>query len=169
MTRADKAARDLQERFSLEEPFIDPEKIAIELGVTVIRQEADGRISGMLLRRNNRDVIGVNPIKSQTVQRFVLAHLLGHHQLHRTRPTLLDAQGAHLYGNLSCFPLDREEVQANQFAAALLMPELAVRLLAASDSHESTERLVGRLATHFDVSRAVMGHRLISLGLALDA
>ena len=87
MTRADKAARDLQERFSLEEPFIDPEKIAIELGVTVIRQEADGRISGMLLRRNNRDVIGVNPIKSQTVQRFVLAHLLGHHQLHRTRPT----------------------------------------------------------------------------------
>lgn len=169
MTRADKVARDLQEQFSSEEPSIDPERIATELGVTVIRHEADERISGMLLRQKDRDVIGVNSTKPEAMQRFILAHVLGHHQLHRARPTLLDAQDAHAYGDLPCFPLDREEVQANQFAATLLMPEGAVRRLVVSKSCEGAERLISRVSDQFRVSPAVAGHRLIALGILTAA
>ena len=59
-------------------------------------------------------------------------------------------------------PEQRREVQANMFAAALLMPEDATRF--------EWERLhsVKRMARRFNVSEEAMGYRLDQLGL-LDA
>ncbi len=63
---------------------------------------------------------------------------------------------------------DREEIQANAFAAALLMPERLVleavsRLLTAD--HYTPETLTVLLAKEFEVSEAAMGYRLINLGI----
>jgi Zn-dependent peptidase ImmA (M78 family) len=63
---------------------------------------------------------------------------------------------------------DREEIEANAFAAALLMPERLVlesvsRLL--TTGQHTPEELTLLLAREFEVSEAAMGYRLIKLGI----
>ena len=63
---------------------------------------------------------------------------------------------------------DREEIEANAFAAALLMPERLVleavsQLLTAA--HHTPETLTVLLAKKFEVSEAAMDYRLINLGI----
>ncbi len=59
---------------------------------------------------------------------------------------------------------DREEMEANRFAAALLMPEQMV-VEAATAAPRDPEELVRSLARRFKVIEAAMGYRLINLGL----
>ncbi|GGN76606.1 hypothetical protein GCM10011579_057900 [Streptomyces albiflavescens] len=65
-------------------------------------------------------------------------------------------------------PTDREEIEANAFAASLLMPADLLRSelsrLPAVVRH-GPERCTSALAGIFDVSDSAMGFRLINLGL----
>jgi len=65
--------------------------------------------------------------------------------------------------------IDRQEIEANQFAAELLMPEDLI-LQAAKDSYElnsslSQAQLVDQLAKAFKVSLQAMEYRLTNLGI----
>jgi Zn-dependent peptidase ImmA (M78 family) len=98
-------------------------------------------------------------------KRFTIAHELGHHFLH-----LLE-DGEFVDGEADLFrqphdseeteitPKRRQEIQANMFAAALLMPEDAVR------SEWQEMQSIGELARRFNVSETAMGIRLDQLGL----
>jgi Zn-dependent peptidase ImmA (M78 family) len=169
MSRADVAARDLIDRFGYTDLPIDPEKVARELGVLVVRDSGDARLSGMLLRRDGQMAIGLNPKHSATGQRFALAHLLGHFRMHRGRELILDTVDRYSYGNLPSMPTDREEAEANRFAGALLAPEAVVRRMAAEARFDTAAQLVGILAGRFELSPAVMSYRLMSLGIVMDA
>lgn len=102
-------------------------------------------------------------------QRFSIAHEIGHYVLH----VLRNNQGQRLF---SCTSSDmelsstdaasdraahqRRELEANQFASALLMPEQSVRAM-----YKVTGGSVRRLTTHFGVSPQAMEIRLSRLGL----
>ena len=60
---------------------------------------------------------------------------------------------------------DREEVEANRFAAALLMPDHMVRSWIARESFQTAPELVERLAKSFGVSKVAVNFRLVNLGL----
>jgi Zn-dependent peptidase ImmA (M78 family) len=63
---------------------------------------------------------------------------------------------------------DREEIEANAFAAALLMPENMVRSLIdglPQVTRRDPDRTIQELARTFDVSASALGFRLINLGL----
>ena len=85
-------------------------------------------ISGVLRVKDGIHQILVNPNHSPQRQRFTIAHELGHFLLnHQDDPDFVDSDADVLYRGVSDSPeleFDRRmEIQANMFAAALLMPD----------------------------------------------
>ena len=151
---------------------VDVNLVAQRAGIQVVRQNfEDGEVSGMLLREDGkRPIIGVNASQAETRQRFTLAHELGHWRLHPGRLLIFDRPvRINRRDNVSSMATDREEIEANAFAANLLMPEQEIyahlRRLPIAMRHNS-DKCTLWLAEKFNVSQAAMGFRLINLGLA---
>ena len=104
--------------------------------------------------------IGVNAKQSPARRRFTIAHEFGHFLLHEGFPAMSITTTASIFARMrSSLAVDIEEIEANFFAACLLMPKqflIAVDAIEALDS----DRAVGRLATAFKVSRHAMSLRL---------
>lgn len=169
MSRADSTARALAAQFHIDEPPVGLDHVADALGLIVIRQPSDTRLHGMLMRRDGQDVIGLNEDLPLETQRFALAHLIGHHQIHARRELILDTGAARSsHRNLPSMPTDREEAEANRFAAALLVPEPLAREAATREAATADRDLVETLAARFQTSTSVMGYRLLTLGVVMD-
>ncbi|WP_412520887.1 ImmA/IrrE family metallo-endopeptidase [Actinomadura madurae] len=125
MARADVAARELLDKEGIVKPPVDPFRIAQELlGVLLVQPEMKDDVSGMLVREPTRTVIGINQGHAATRQRFTVAHEIGHLQLHKGRPLIMDTDvRVNLRDKVSSMATDREEIEANRFAAALLIPD----------------------------------------------
>lgn len=169
MSRADSEARELIDEHGLTELPVDLDKVARSLGAIVVRQPINNELSGMLMRRNGTIVIGLNSHLGPARQRFVLAHLIGHLHLHRSRDLILDTVDRHRLGNLASMPTDREEAEANRFASGLLVSEPVVRRMAAEADFDTSDQLVDLLTPRFGVTRTVMAYRLLSLGIITAA
>src|SRR5687768_16159797 len=103
---------------------IPVEQLAEKLGAQVVREPLRGDVSGMLFREDDRIVIGVNSAEAPVRQRFTIAHELGHLQLHPGKPVIIDKLlRVNLRETRRTSMSDRQEREANQFAAALLMPQ----------------------------------------------
>lgn len=166
MARADTAAGALLQEFEINAAPIDPFALAASLDVQVVLRDLDDDVSGMLLRRDGRCVIGVNRIHSPLRQRFTVAHELGHLRIHRGRPLILDTDTRVNYRNtVSSMATDREEVEANRFAAALLAPEALVRAGVYQTPFRTVGDLVTRLGRTFALSETAMTYRLMNLGI----
>jgi Zn-dependent peptidase ImmA (M78 family) len=170
MRKTDLAAQSLLNDANVDAAPIDVFALAKLAGTEVVQHKFDdGDISGMLYRDDTLTVIGLNSTHSLTRQRFTVAHELGHLKLHPGRSLILDAPARVNFRDPSAsLATDREEIEANAFAAALLMPERLVleavsRLLTAT--HHTPETLTMLLAKEFEVSEAAMGYRLINLGI----
>lgn len=137
---------------------VDPEKIAEQFGLEVVRAPLENNVGGFILKKNVGAIrIYVNSNDSQEEQRFTLAHEIGHYWLHR------DDDGEFGYveyrDELSTRGTDPVERWANSFAAELIMPASYIRMAwARGDSLDSIQEMLG-------VSDAAFGHRLVNLGL----
>lgn len=89
-------------------------------------------------------------------QRFTLAHELGHYLLGHGEQSDTNAK---LYRNTNKSQ-SYEEIQANSFAAEMVMPELAVDYFIREENITTIETL----ALTFDVSEVAMKYRLKNLG-----
>jgi Zn-dependent peptidase ImmA (M78 family) len=164
-------ARELIREHSIGNAPVPIESIATAHGIEILRHRFDGPESGFALRDNNRWYIGVNTQTSRRRQRFTIAHELGHLLLHEGRQIIVDQAvlRVDLRNDVSSMGTDIEEIQANTFAAALLMPEPIVASYAGdlirSDGNIAREDLIIKLARIFDVSAEAMGYRLITLGI----
>jgi Zn-dependent peptidase ImmA (M78 family) len=148
---------------------INVDLIAQRLDALVVRQDLGEDVSGMLLRTDERTLIGVNSHHHRRRQRFTIAHELGHLWLHPGRPYTVDSTvRLNWRDDLSSLATDLEEVAANAFAANLLMPERllrdAVRQLAPARPTDE-QQILDQLARTFDVSTEAMSYRLINLGI----
>ena len=85
------------------------------------------------------------------------------------RPLLVDSSiRVSWRDQVSSQATDEQEIEANAFASALLMP--VVQLRKQVDDLQKAgvlgrERLVSELAARFDVSAEAMGYRLLNLGI----
>ncbi|MER6632902.1 ImmA/IrrE family metallo-endopeptidase [Streptomyces sp. NPDC000987] len=169
MARSDAAAKTLLTQFGIDEAPIDPVLIAEKLGVLVVPQDMPDDVSGMLLRRGDEQVIGVNQKHHENRRRFTVAHELGHLRLHRGRPLILDTDTrVNFRDTVSSMATDREEMEANRFAAALLAPEPMVRRAAREAEFRTAQQLVLIMARRFEMSEMAMNYRLINLGIIAD-
>lgn len=148
---------------------IPVERIAKHLKALVRYSPFDDEISGMVFVKEGIPVIGVNALHHPNRQRFTIAHEIGHLVLHREHVTAhvhVDKQYRVLMRNTrSSKGTDLIEIEANQFAAELLMPHEmlhgALEDLIDLDDEESIESL----ARKFKVSKQAMSHRLSGLSM----
>jgi len=165
-------ARHLWERvtevdFQKIEPFLSAVpiqigKIAEELGLDVESITLPANISGLIRKvsddEGERFVIEVNNTDASVRQRFTVAHEISHYLLHRSDIDAIGITDTILYrSGLS----NKKEVEANQLAAALLMPwssihEWSVRRFGCSPTVEH----IAEIASAFRVSGLSVGFRL---------
>jgi Zn-dependent peptidase ImmA (M78 family) len=167
MAKADEVAEMVLGDLGQRRLPIDVEEIAKGRGALIVRQDfAKADVSGMLLREPGRTIIGVNSTHSSVRQRFTIAHELGHLELHRGRKLIMDTPvRVNFRDRTSGLATDQEEVQANRFAATLLMPQELVIREARVSSHRSVDALIKALAATFQVSKEAMSYRLVNLGV----
>jgi|SRR5450759_1488160 len=147
-------------------PPVDVLALAQDEGIRVVFKDLEDKISGMLVQNGKETVIGVNSRHHENRQRFTLAHELAHHHMHASHPTVyVDGMMVHFRGEDPYGPVPIE-VQANAFAAALLMPEGFLREELQDRAFDMFDELaVRRLAQKYKVSVQALTIRLMELGL----
>jgi Zn-dependent peptidase ImmA (M78 family) len=164
-------AENLIESLGIARAPVDVNAVAASLGLQVIMIDLHEDISGLLITRADGSCIAIRKQDPEVRKRFSIGHETGHYYLrHQFEP------GEHVHvdrGHLisqrnrrSSSGTDIKEIEANQFAACLLMPSKLIR--------ESVKRLkvdqlydshVTELAKEFKVSEQAMTIRLSALGL----
>jgi Zn-dependent peptidase ImmA (M78 family) len=160
-------ARDLLERVKIHSLPIPVDRIAKTIGAQLVFSPLDDELSGMVFVRGNQTIIGVNSLHHPNRQRFTISHEIGHLELHRQSiadHVHVDKKFTVLMRDInSATGTDRVEIEANRFAAELLMPEWAVqRVLAENAIDIDDDVTIGELARKFHVSRQAFQYRLIN-------
>lgn len=116
------AAEQLIKSWGLELP-IDPFSIAEQFRITVAAKPASHPgVSGMLVRVGNEFAIAyATHIDNEPFQRYCVGHELGHYFLPGHPESIFDARGIH-ESRAQFVSKDRYEMEADGFAAGLLMP-----------------------------------------------
>jgi Zn-dependent peptidase ImmA (M78 family) len=161
-----KAIRLAEETFNQHKLSIpvDIEGLASKLGLGIWKRDLDDEISGMLvIQKDKQGVIVVNGNDLSTRQRFTIAHEIGHALMHHnSRDYFVDTKVSWRKSNYH--PTDAyQEIEANTFAANLLMPESSLEQLIDPFSFVDEDK-VRKLSQQFKVSRKAMEVRLTSLG-----
>jgi hypothetical protein len=170
-------ARVQAERLALQSgratPPVDVEAIAIKLGIRVITADLGVDVSGLLVTTPGQQVsICVRAGDASSRKRFTIAHELAHHILghqfeagghvHVDRGNFISQRGPRASQGV-----DPKEIEANHFAAALLMPSAWVRAAASEMQGKGllVDHHVAKLAERFGVSEQAMTIRLTTLRL----
>lgn len=161
-------AQAILAQFKITKPPVPLEKIARGLGAHIRFSPLDDEISGMIYIKSNVPIIGVNSLHRPNRQRFTIAHEIGHLVMHRdlmSREVHVDKQFQILRrDNNSATGSERIEIQANQFAAALTMPEELLRQAIGPHPIDIDDtQFLKALAQQFRVSEDAMRIRVINL------
>ncbi|SFE52369.1 ImmA/IrrE family metallo-endopeptidase [Spirosoma endophyticum] len=154
-------------------PPINVIEVAKRKGIDIIDFHFGEEVSGVLITKNNKSTIGVNPDNSTVRQRFTIAHELGHYSLgHQRNGMFVDTPERYFtmfnFRNSNSSTGEHiQEREANAFAASLLMPRdlifIVIEDLKSSFNVRSDEDLLEELAKKFEVSTQAMGFRLSNL------
>lgn len=143
------------------EIYLDLNKVSSDLNIKIVDFDFSNNFSGVFIRDNNSNFIGVNEGEVEERKRFTIAHEIGHFVLHSEDPLHYDKENLEsptvvMYrGNT---PNNYNEVEANAFAAELLMPEELVDRCLQLGINSITE-----LSKIFKVSDDAIRYRLINL------
>jgi Zn-dependent peptidase ImmA (M78 family) len=169
MARAEANAAEVLELCGVTEAPVPVEQVASRLGISIAREPFKGDISGVLYREGANVVIGVNSSQAPVRQRFTIAHEIGHFRLHPGHDVHVDRDvKVDFRDDVSSLAVHKGEIEANAFAAELLMPRRLVQqaVVSAATRGSVTKRsLIEELAERFDVSRQAMEFRLVNLGV----
>lgn len=157
-----KAARVLLKSYPSSELQKPVRALARASGCIVKLTPLEEALSGMAFVKEGLRAIVVNSTHHPNRQRFTIAHELGHHLLHF--PML--QKGVHV--DKAIFRRDlnsstgryEKEIEANQFAAELLMPAETVKLVIPPDFDLQDEDRLQGFASMFGVSAAALSFRI---------
>lgn len=140
------------------------ERLARLKGCRVVKSNLK-EVSGILFRSDEGAIIGVNDGHAPTRQRFTIAHELGHLLLHAGQEVHYDKDyRVSLRTEESSTGTNLEEVEANFFAASLLMPDRLLRSdPRASQMDIENEEVILALSRAYGVSAQAMTHRLLRM------
>jgi Zn-dependent peptidase ImmA (M78 family) len=148
------------------------DRIVASLGIRLVRSPlpGDDDISGFYRKGQGLEIIGVNSLHAPVRQRFTIAHELGHAVLHGREGLHLDQAFKLRFRDLtSSLAVDTEEMDANSFAAELLMPaDEVIHAVSESGIDVHDDQAIRGLARKFGVSQQAMTYRLVNLGAELD-
>lgn len=154
-------AEDVLSAYNISVPIGNIDEIVEKLGGTIQKEAffSDGAVE----KEGNGFKIIVSPFQDEKRERFTIAHELGHLFLHmgyRTNNELWEKQENNIYHRIGN---SEKEYQANEFAAAFLMPAteyLAVLNKVAEENMVDTSKI----AEYFNVSIEAAANRGKFLG-----
>jgi hypothetical protein len=162
MTRSQKAAKRIQDLYCVERlSDLNLENAIYGQGLELRTRKMKGA-QGQLIRHGNRGIVVVSEaIEHLGQRRFVLAHELGHWEMHKDLqiPAHIDSETEFLAWHSSHTQHERE---ANEFASELLMPEKYFKLEA--KKKELSAQLINHLAKTFDSSLSAAAIRFAQIG-----
>jgi Zn-dependent peptidase ImmA (M78 family) len=163
-------AERLIERFRIKKPPVDVEHIAQILGLQVTEADLGAGVSGLLVTNATNAHIVIQEKDAETRKRFTIGHEIGHYYLRHQFES-----GEHVHvdkgnyisqrGPQAATGVDPKEIEANQFAACLLMPSKMVQERVAALGAPLLDDEVIQLAKDFGVSEQAMTIRLTTLDL----
>lgn len=164
-SRIEREVRALLERHSVMRPAVPVDTIAAACGAEVKFNRFNHEVSGLLLRSDSGVVIAVEQDQGKTRQRFTISHELGHLILHEGKPVRVDKHfRLNLRSKASSTAEDVEEIEANAFAASLLMPAHFLSRDVASITLDVEDPVqLENLARRYEVSPQAMTFRLLNL------
>lgn len=164
-------ANSILARFEITYVPVPVEQIARLLGAVVRYSPLGDSLSGIIYIEGRRTVIGVNSHHHKNRQRFTIAHEIAHLELHkelivhevhvdkRFRVLMRDANSA--------TGTERMEIEANQFAADLLMPSSFLNEMLMKRGFDIDDvRPLELLARKFRVSKQALEFRIRNLRLS---
>lgn len=166
-TLARKKAAELINSLGITKPPVPVEALAEKIGAVLRYEPFAGQVSGLIHRTDKEVVIGVNSLHAKTRRRFTIAHELGHLVLHKAETLHVDEHFPIAFRNeTSSRASSPTEIEANQFAAELLMPsELLLRDVRNLPPETEPDHAVSELARRYQVSEQAMAIRLSALGV----
>jgi hypothetical protein len=150
--------QEIIERYSNDLP-VRLAAMADELGLEVFRAPLKPNVSGLIEPSESAPSgfrIRINRHELAERQRFTLAHEIGHYILHRDKIGGGIIDNIMYRSNLS----SRYEVEANKFAADLIMPMSHINQKLNEFGGVVSEETIVALANYFRVSQAAMRIRL---------
>jgi Zn-dependent peptidase ImmA (M78 family) len=168
----DSRVEELLSKHQIQNSPVPVKRIATDEGLMLLESPFPSDVSGALVRSGRVVAIAVNLSQHANRQRFTIAHELAHFFLkHSEGEDHLDRKFTVLRRDEnSSTATDENEIQANYFAACLLMPEEFLRRDVVQFAKFNGETVLGQqevlsLAKKYQVSPAAMGYRLVNLGL----
>lgn len=147
--------------FSISSAPVNVEEIAKKFNI-FISQAPSKEFSGLLYRKEDVAFMAINSSEPLVRQRFTIAHELGHYFLHISKDTFIEYRD-----NDRNAIKGPKEIEANEFAAALLMPRKFIEKEIKNFENKviDSEKII-YLAKKFHVSEEAMNFRLINLNIA---
>ncbi|GBE16454.1 hypothetical protein BMS3Abin15_00271 [bacterium BMS3Abin15] len=164
--RAKILARKILQKHPSLKGVVPIEKIAQDHGIEIRYLSLSKQVSGAMKRKSKsgNPIIIVNKEDTDERRRFTIAHELGHFLLHSLSSQHIDKQGIYFRDVDSSAGENIMEIQANQFAAELLMPINSLK----KDFFENSKliegddptKLIKKLAEKYKVSKQSMSIRI---------
>jgi len=157
--------RDLLSSSGVTRAPVPIRKIARSRGARIVLNSLESDLSGFLFRDKSQAVIGVNTNHARVRQNFTIAHELGHLLMHdRNEQLHIDKKySVRLRSDISSQGVDEAEMEANYFAAELLMPTNFIKSDVQPLVGTDADLAIQKLAEKYRVSREAMSIRLSSL------
>jgi len=164
----EEAARQVLLRHGIDRWPIKVDRVAKRAGIKVQYSPLDDELSGMAFYKDDVAVIGVNARHHVRRQRFTIAHEIGHFELHDE----VLRKGMHVDKVITMLNRDTNsasgtisiEIEANQFAAELLMPkDLVLRYMEEASLDYGCvpdDEAIEAMARAFNVSATAMTYRI---------
>lgn len=155
-------AHNILSMYKIIDPPVDVVKVSKLLGFKVVLFDFPETLSAVVKIEGTKKIIAVNKNKPEVRQRFSIAHELGHYlsghdNFSHERETFIDRDKKYLD------PHHREEEEADEFAAELLMPEFMLKKDVFENKLDAAE-----LAKKYSVSEQAVWLQLINLKLAVE-
>jgi len=185
--RAELSAEQLLQQLGITRPPVDVQHIIethLQDHLTLRFDRLETETAGLIVSQNDQAAISINANHSTGRQRFTMAHQLGHFILHlggthQKRPGhFIDYLATRFESRIrlrapnASTQIDPAEMEANAFAAALLMPRKWVRAEFSPHTLRSQllcddfdERETQKLARRYRVSPLAMVFRLLDLAI----
>ena len=167
---AKKKAQQLLVEAGIASAPVPVDLVATHIGAQIRYEPFEGEnenLSGMAYRqKDGTRFIGVNALHSRRRQRFTIAHEIAHLTLHTKEDLHIDeAFPIGFRDDRSALATDDKEIEANQFAAELLMPVkwLLDDINGRHIDFEEDESLLRELAEKYGVSLQAMTIRVSAL------
>lgn len=165
--RARVAARRVLADFGVKNAPVPVERIIKSRNIALQYAPLDSELSGMAFIRDGVGIIGINSLHHPNRQRFSAAHELAHHELHASEISdevhVDKTFRVLLRDDVTSMGVDPLEIEANAFAAELLMPaEILKELVDPAGLDLDDEEMVEALAKKLRVSTAALRYRLSS-------